>query len=154
MRREAELFEEAQRIVRWHYQWIVVHEFLPKVVGEAMADDVISSPRRLAPAVHRKFFEWEREPFIPVEFSGAAYRFGHSMVRAGVRHQADVAEGGPTPATAMLPLFPDLAGFRPAERGRSSSTGSGSSPLEGAPSLPGEPQDRHVDRKPALRAAG
>jgi hypothetical protein len=32
---EDELFDEAQRIVRWHYQWMVVHEFLPLIAGEA-----------------------------------------------------------------------------------------------------------------------
>ena len=64
------LFDEAQRIVRWHYQWMVTHEYLPKVVGAKMAK------------VRRRYYRWRREPFIPVEFSGAAFRFGHSMARA------------------------------------------------------------------------
>jgi hypothetical protein len=104
-----ELFDKAQRIVRWHYQWIVAHEFLPAVVGEKMAGDVLSSPADgSAPTVHRKFFRWHDAPFIPVEFSGAAYRFGHSMVRAeyGVKR---IPESGPI--VHPLPLFPDLAGF-------------------------------------------
>jgi len=103
------LFEEAQRLVRWHYQWIVVHEFLPKVVGRAMADRVLApAPVGTAPTVHRNHFTWQREPFIPVEFSGAAYRFGHSMVRDryGLKRRA---EGAPPPVG--IPLFPDLAGF-------------------------------------------
>jgi hypothetical protein len=28
-----EIFTEAQRVVRWHYQWLVIHEFLAKTVG-------------------------------------------------------------------------------------------------------------------------
>jgi hypothetical protein len=96
----SELLEEARRIVRWHYQWIVVHEFLPKVVGKAMAKDVLTSGRR--------YFKWRRRPFIPVEFSGAAYRFGHSMVRSGYGIKRLV--GGPPPQG--LTIFPDLAGFR------------------------------------------
>jgi hypothetical protein len=64
-----DLLEEAQRVVRWHYQWIVVHDFLPRVVGDDMAH------------VERRFFHWDKEPFMPVEFSAAAYRFGHSMIR-------------------------------------------------------------------------
>ena len=66
-----ELFEEAQRIVRWHYQWIVAHDFLPRLVG----DDVFV----------RGTFKWQGEPFMPVEFSAAAFRFGHSMVREDYR---------------------------------------------------------------------
>jgi Animal haem peroxidase len=72
----AELFEQAQRIVRWHYQWIVVHELLDKVVGKGMARTVREQ---------RLFFAWHDEPFMPVEFSAAAFRFGHSMVRPNYR---------------------------------------------------------------------
>jgi Animal haem peroxidase len=77
-----ELLEEAQRIVRWHYQWIVTHDFLPRIVGKKMADSVLQpSDGDAAPTVKRKFFKWADEPFMPVEFSAAAFRFGHSMVR-------------------------------------------------------------------------
>jgi hypothetical protein len=92
---EDELFEKAQRIVRWHYQWIVVHEFLPMVVGREMADRVL--------ARREHFTGWD-EPFIPLEFSLAAYRFGHSMVRSDYVLQRR--------ARRATPLFPDLAGFR------------------------------------------
>ena len=78
--RGAELFAEASRIVRWHYGWIVAHDFLPRVVGATMAERVLR-PAGTWPPVDRRHLRWEREPFIPVEFSGAAYRFGHSMVR-------------------------------------------------------------------------
>jgi Animal haem peroxidase len=104
-----DLFDEAQRLVCWHYQWIVVHEFLPKVVGKAVADSVFAQSRDgRAPKVHRKYFRWKSEPFIPVEFSGAAYRFGHSMVRNqyGITRPPD---GGPPPHATNL--FPQLAGF-------------------------------------------
>jgi hypothetical protein len=69
-------FEKAQRLVRWHYQWIILDGYLPKIV----ADDVIRDVWR-----KRKFYQWERfsdYPFIPVEFSVAAFRFGHSQARA------------------------------------------------------------------------
>ncbi|HEY0140268.1 MAG TPA: heme peroxidase family protein [Thermoanaerobaculia bacterium] len=68
-------FEEAQRRVRWHYQWMIVHEFLPHIVGKKMVEDVLKNGR--------KFYDWRHEPFMPVEFSVAAYRFGHSQVRPG-----------------------------------------------------------------------
>jgi hypothetical protein len=72
-----EIFAEAQRVVRWHYQWLILHEFLPRTVGQTMVDDVLTS----GPA----FFSWRNDPFIPVEFSVAAYRFGHSQVRPSYR---------------------------------------------------------------------
>jgi hypothetical protein len=72
-----EIFAEAQRIVRWHYQWIVVHEFLPHTVGQTMTDDVLTNGPQ--------FYSWRHHPFIPVEFSVAAYRFGHSQVRPSYR---------------------------------------------------------------------
>ncbi|HEX5895986.1 MAG TPA: heme peroxidase family protein [Thermoleophilaceae bacterium] len=118
-RKANDLFEAAQKLVRWHYQWIVVHEFLPAVVGEAIADDVISSPADgSAPEVALKFFDWRRHPFIPVEFSGAAYRFGHSMVRRAYGVKRPAPGAGVTAAIEQsLPIFPDLAGFRPLSDG-------------------------------------
>ena len=68
------VFEEAQRLVRWHYQWIVAHEFLPLTIGRDLVDEILrDGPRYYHPGTR---------PFIPVEFSVAAYRFGHSQVRA------------------------------------------------------------------------
>jgi hypothetical protein len=75
-------FRKAQQLVRWHYQWIVVNDFLPKIVGKEMAESVLRpGDRGAAPTVHREFFKWQDTPFMPQEFSAAAYRFGHSMVR-------------------------------------------------------------------------
>jgi hypothetical protein len=72
-----EVFAEAQRLVRWHYQWIIVHEFLALTVGQAMVEKVLTEGR--------KFYKWRNLPFIPVEFAVAAYRFGHSQVRPSYR---------------------------------------------------------------------
>lgn len=67
---------EANRIVRWHYQWMIMHEFLPQFVGQAMVDDVLANGRQ---------FYTDERPRIPVEFQTAAYRMGHSMVRPSYR---------------------------------------------------------------------
>lgn len=85
------LFAEAQRVVRWHYQWIILHEFLPETCGQAVVDDVLQRGR--------KHYKWRNEPFIPVEFAVAAYRFGHSQVRPSYR--ANFNAGG-TPFDAMI----------------------------------------------------
>jgi hypothetical protein len=72
-----EIFSEAQREVRWHYQWLVIHEFLVKTVGQELIDDVLDNGL--------KHFKWRNDPYIPVEFSVSAYRFGHSQVRPSYR---------------------------------------------------------------------
>ncbi len=98
-------FEEAQRLVRWHYQWIVLHEFLPLTVGEEVVDDVVAHGRR--------FFRFGGEAFMPVEFSVAAYRFGHSQVRPGYRVNANFA-GALFPGQPNAPFEGgDLRGGRP-----------------------------------------
>jgi hypothetical protein len=73
----AALFAEARRLVQWHYQWIVTHDHLRRIVGEALAAET------MAPGGGRRALRFDGDPFMPVEFSGAAYRFGHSMVRPG-----------------------------------------------------------------------
>ena len=74
----AHRFSEAQRILRWHYQWTVLHEFLPLTVGQDLVDDVYN----VCEGGGRRFYSWRHEPFIPVEFSVAAYRFGHTQIPA------------------------------------------------------------------------
>jgi Animal haem peroxidase len=85
--------EEARRLTTWYYQWLVLHEFLPLVVGEAMVRNVL---RRGA-----RFYRPKRgHGFIPVEFQGAAYRFGHSMVRPSYR--ANLKGDGGSPFFGMI----------------------------------------------------
>jgi len=112
-----EIFEEAQRVVRWHYQWIVTHDFLEKIVGRYMARSVLRPGLRGGPTVELRFFTCDGEPAVPVEFSGAAFRFGHSMIRSA--YFLNTRTG-----SAAVPLFrtpgeggPDLTGHRrlPAE---------------------------------------
>jgi hypothetical protein len=71
-----EVFRRARRLTTWHYQWMIVHEFLPLFIGQAMLDDIL--------ARGRKFYRPDIA-FIPVEFQGAVYRFGHSLVRPSYR---------------------------------------------------------------------
>ncbi|GLY70474.1 hypothetical protein Atai01_70930 [Amycolatopsis taiwanensis] len=61
----------------WHYQWIVVHQFLPTVADA----DVIRDIERNGP----RFYRPGGSPFIPAEFSVAAFRFGHPTVRSSYR---------------------------------------------------------------------
>jgi hypothetical protein len=101
------LFEEAQRTVRWHYQWIVIHDFLPRIVESTRAAPGTAQAR---PLVRREFFKWRDRPFMPVEFSAAAYRFGHSMVRPDYKLN-DRQRQVPI-LNARHPGGPFLGGFR------------------------------------------
>lgn len=91
---EAEVFDEARRRTTWHYQWIVLRDFLPGLIGAEMTAELLSGGSQVyAPA---------GAPYIPFEFADAAYRYGHSQVR----QQYQVNENlGP------CPVFPDLIGF-------------------------------------------
>lgn len=81
------VFEEAQRLCRWHFQWMVVHDFLPHVVGQDMVGQVLEERDSEPAKVKLDFYEPEDTdmPMMPVEFAVAAYRFGHSMVRGAYR---------------------------------------------------------------------
>jgi hypothetical protein len=107
-----EIFDEARRIVRWHYQWIVAHDFLTRLAGCDMACSVlVPGVGGGAPTVVRRFYDWRDEPVIPVEFSGAAYRCGHSMVRPQYRLTQRVT-GGVNIMPAKGSHAPHLSGFR------------------------------------------
>ena len=70
----ATLFEQARRLVTWHYQWVARHDFLQEILDP----DVF---KQLSAETPQKGRKKQREFAIPVEFSMAAFRFGHSMVR-------------------------------------------------------------------------
>lgn len=104
----AQVFAEARRLVTWHYQWIIVHEFLPQIIGYGPTQDLLAHGRRFfkpAPGQH----------FMPVEFQGAVYRFGHSMVRPSYRANLRGDVGG-NPATGAPAFFGFI--FDPAGEGQ------------------------------------
>jgi hypothetical protein len=69
------LFEQARRLVCWHYQWIIRHDYLPRVLH----NDVWNFQAQRRTAKPGRAFS------VPIEFSLAAFRFGHSMVRNAYR---------------------------------------------------------------------
>ncbi len=130
----AELLSTAQRTVRWHYQWVVIHDFLVRLVGHEVLEDLLSSelyPVSSEPAgqeqilrTHRRFFRWQHQPFMPVEFSVAAYRFGHSMARPSYLINDSIPMPVASPVASRIPFFSQtggplqsLNGFRTLPRG-------------------------------------
>ena len=93
---EHQVFETAAREMRWHYQWVVLHEFLPSLVGSALVSEIL----RDGP----KWFRPSDTVFIPLEFADAAYRYGHCQIRHTYRLNQEIES---------VPVFPDLLGFRP-----------------------------------------
>jgi hypothetical protein len=93
-------FEEIQQQVRWHYQWLVVNDFLKTICGKEVVEDILPDFGKHLPLWKLKpnfsIYKWRNDPFMPIEFSAAAYRFGHSMVRPIYRLNTEL-KGGDKP---------------------------------------------------------
>ncbi|HEU0103117.1 MAG TPA: heme peroxidase family protein [Mycobacteriales bacterium] len=94
-----QLFDRARRTVVRHYQWMVRTDFLPRIVDPAIVDDVFTHGRRYFEA--GETYPASR-PTMPVEFSIAAFRFGHSMIRGSYDWNRVFRSGGLTPASLLL----------------------------------------------------
>jgi hypothetical protein len=93
-----QIFKLAQRQARWHYQWIVLHEFLPLTIGQARVADILNKGPRFyqvdeGPDGRRA--RRSKDPLLPIEFSVAAYRFGHSQIRPSYRLNFGPTGGSP-----------------------------------------------------------
>jgi hypothetical protein len=84
-------FNEARRITTWHYQWMVLYDFVERRVGEGEIDRIRHEGRR--------FYRFRSRPYMPVEFAAAAYRLGHSMVRERYDHNRVFGPTGIAPGT-------------------------------------------------------
>jgi Animal haem peroxidase len=93
---ESAIFVEARRTVSWLYQWVIINDYLPRLVGPDLVGEIESEgPRDYRPG---------SAPRIPLEFADAAFRYGHSQVREDFELNS---------RSGRLRLFPDLLGFRP-----------------------------------------
>jgi hypothetical protein len=105
------LFKRAQQLTRWHHQWLVVNDFLRTVTMAGVVDQVLLGGL--------KHYKPGSELFMPLEFSVAAYRFGHSMVRAAYDYNRNFGRPG-----VVIPNAPFNLLF--------TFTGSGVPPFRGA----------------------
>lgn len=93
---EARVFDTAARELVWHYQTVVLCEFLPSLIGQELTGLIMRGDRR--------YYRPDAQAFIPLEFADAAYRYGHAQIRHAYQLNA---------AGDAVPLLPDLVGFRP-----------------------------------------
>jgi hypothetical protein len=99
----ANIFAEARKLVMWHYQWMVLHDFVERITEVGIVAKILHEGR--------KFYRFKKVPYMPVEFSAAAYRLGHSMVRETYSHNRIFTVGGLVPASLALEFtFSGLTG--------------------------------------------
>jgi hypothetical protein len=100
----AQKFATARDIVTRHYQWMIKTDFLPRLVKQRPITDVFNNGR--------KAFEVGATPTdvptMPIEFSVAAYRLGHSMIRPAYNWNKNFDAGGGT--LDLLFTFSGLSG--------------------------------------------
>lgn len=97
--REEHLFECARKQVIQHFQWIILEDYLPRLLDADMLGCVRRQPLRC--------FDVTGGAFIPVEFSVAAFRIGHSMIRGSYEWNAYHSSDGPLSGrpARLLQLF-------------------------------------------------
>ncbi|MER6916281.1 heme peroxidase family protein [Streptomyces sp. NPDC000594] len=99
----AAVFRAARDLVVKHYQWVLRTDFLPRVVDPAIVEDVFTHGRRHFEVPGRG--RPGDHPTMPIEFSVAAYRFGHSMVRGAYQWNRVFRAGGPGGIATLGALF-------------------------------------------------
>lgn len=98
-------FASARKILRQHYQHIVLHDFLPRIADTAIVDDILQNGNSVYDPQNDDFF-------LPLEFSFGAYRFGHTMIRDDYNFNRNFnrVDGGIPGTLALLFTFTALSG--------------------------------------------
>jgi len=103
---EGASFNRARQLTQWHYQWVVVNDYLPHVVGQATVDRFLKGRT----VVNEFYKPGHRDaPMTPTEFSTAIFRYGHSQVRDSYEVN-DLSEGAPIKVFDFAPGAEDLRG--------------------------------------------
>ena len=88
----ADRFEKARRKVVLHYQWMLRTDYLPKICDGGVVTDVFTNGRKVVePGADPLSM-----PAMPIEFSVAAFRIGHAMIREGYDWNARFPSGSGT----------------------------------------------------------
>jgi hypothetical protein len=107
-------FEAVRNQVRWHYQWLLVTDFLRMVINGDTYRCVFADPYYPTPTLPELR---DGLRLMPVEFSAAAFRFGHSMIRPEYRLNQRIPRRPifvrEDDGAALMDDRADLRGFRP-----------------------------------------
>jgi Animal haem peroxidase len=95
-------FNRAMHTVIQYYQYAILTDFMPTLFGQAVVDDLNTGNHR----VYDPGADVTR-PIMPIEFSTAAYRFGHSLVRNAYSMNPVIS---PNNKNARNTLFAGIAG--------------------------------------------
>ena len=148
------VFEGARRLARWHYQWAVIHDFLPRFVNPApgtVGDELVGPAGTVykevagkPPVLNVRYYKptnKDGRPFMPVEFAVAAYRFAHSIIRPSTSSM-----------TAASSISSAPRGLQPQRRAPDPQPGHR---VEQHPARSGQPDSSPAaqDRHPAVGAA-
>lgn len=97
-------FDKAQQTVIGAYQYVVLNDYLPQIVGQDAVDQALS--QSVSEGIYQP--ESKDSPMTPVEFSVAAFRFGHSQIRNGYA----INDTNGALVFSLDPEVPDLRGGR------------------------------------------
>jgi hypothetical protein len=121
-----EAFSHARRTLVWLYQWVVWNDFIKRVTVDEVYDCALQKKQICGKSSEwslglKHIYKWKKQPFMPVEFSVAAYRFGHSLARNSYQTNNSTDAG----FNVFFPLFnvhgsaaDDLSGFRSLSKSR------------------------------------
>jgi hypothetical protein len=85
-----EVFQKARDHVLHYYHRVIAEDFLPWLIGRERVHDLFARGRDFYfPRGFRDKDGAFRDPYIPVEFAAAAFRYGHSQVRSSYQLHGD-----------------------------------------------------------------
>lgn len=80
----AQCFSQARQLVTLHYHWLILHDFLPSLLSPTVLQTPLAERPQRLPAAQT----------VPLEFTTAAFRFGHSMVGSAYDFNANFGRAG------------------------------------------------------------
>ena len=88
----AQRFAQARELAVKHYQWMIRHDYLPRICAAGVLNDVFNNGRK----AFEVGVDPTEVPTMPIEFSVAGFRLGHAMIRRAYNWNARFDDGAGT----------------------------------------------------------